>query len=213
MAENAPGSKLRRKVAPPPVDPKPGDPPPPGERMVPVSRLNAVIAEKTAMEVTIRALKRQVASAETDAVVALKAEHAKEAAGWAEERALLANGVIDPYDVGQVRAHFQAAVTSGGDAAPKDIGTYLAGIKAEGAVVPKGLSYLVTPEKPTALAGFQPPPAPKPGANGKPPPSAGAVTAAALKRATDHGQSTGDWAQFDALNAAATAARAAGTAT
>lgn len=192
---------------------------PPAEQMIARARYNEARDEAKTLKERVAALETELTAAKAatgsatemqEALAAAKAEAKSSAAAWDEERALLTNGITDPYDVGLVRTHFAAAVVDGGDAAPKTIADYLTGIKAKDAIVPKGLAYLLTPVKPANGAADKPA-TPKPANNANPPPASGAVTAAALRRATDLGQSTGDWSQFDALKTAAAAARAGTT--
>ena len=102
-------------------------------------------------------------------------------ATWAEERALLSNGVTDEEDVDLVR-HYYGKLD--GAAKPKTIGDFMAGMKAEGAPIPKGLQHIFG-AKPAAGAGTgQPPPVPKPGGSGGPPHNGAKPGAAALTQAT-----------------------------
>lgn len=180
------------------------DPPvhqPPPAKVVDHSTFKAVTRDRdewkskaSEYESQIQALTERTAAAER-----AEAEWRAKEAAWGEERTLLGAGITDAEDADLVRYHYGRI---NGDAKPKTIADYLAGLKAEGAAIPKGLSHLFGKPPPDATASTSPAPAqprPKAGGDGTPPPSAGSVTAQAIRDATEHGQRTGDWTRFHDL--------------
>ena len=202
--------------AKPPVVPAPTATPTP--KMVEADRFKAVVRDrdewKGRYEAEIQPLAEKAARVDTllDQIDKIKGEHRTAAAAWAEERGLLSAGVTDAEDVELVRFHYGRVPT---ETRPKSIGEYVTGLKAEGASVPKGLAHLFGRPAADPAAGGPPkngtpPIPPRASGDGRPPPTGGAVTAEAIRRATEAWQRTGTAdarATLETLMAAASAAR------
>ena len=121
-------------------------------RTIPYDRFQAVVAEKKALATEIETLRGEVqsvteraATADTLAaqIQAIKDAHQAEQAAWGEERALLGAGITDAEDADLVRHYYGKAPAEG---KPATIADYLAGLRAEGAVVPRGLAHVFAPK-------------------------------------------------------------------
>ena len=201
---------------------KPNGTPAVAPKTVPQERFNTVVAEKrelatrvASLEAEAQALTERAGTADTLAkrVEEMTKEHAAKAAAWGEERALLGAGITDPEDADVARLLYSRLPADG---KPKTIADYVAGLKAEGAVVPKALAHLFAAAEPPkteqAKTTTAKPPPKTPANTGKTAGTAESVSVEALRDLRQKAQSSGDAADWAAWKEAADAAmKARGT--
>lgn len=169
-------------------------PPPDAQAPVPYERFAAVAAERKALKSEVEALRTKAGGldAATKEAADLKSALASAQADFADRLALHRHGVGD--DEGQ-----DVARMLHGRLPPENrpaLGDWVAGLKAEGATIPRALQPYLAP----APSGVTPPTAPKPAAtSGQPPPASGRVDDAALRTAREQARKTGDWSGFAKL--------------
>lgn len=195
-----------------------------GERMIPYAKFQAAVADKKALQERVTTLETEVQTAAERAATAdtlaeqlrkVKDEHKAAASSWGEERALLAAGVVDAEDIDLVRFHHGRLPAEG----RPTVADFVAGLKAEGAVVPKGLGHLFTPadkggagdgdKGAAAGAAGQRKPMPKvSGTDGRQPVASEALPVDQIKKLRETAQRTKDpkdWAKWQAAIDAASA--------
>ena len=172
---------------------------PPSET-VPAARLAEVVAERNAARRELAdAVTRGAKAGEWEAAATQHAaELVAERAARSEERDLYRAGLLDEEAHVVARALYAAHPAEG---KPGTLGEYLAGLRAEGATVPRALSgYLGEPGKAAPAPPVVQPRAPAGG--GKAAPNGVTVTAEALVAAREHYRRTGDMSQMQSLAAA-----------
>jgi hypothetical protein len=169
----------------------------PSEQAVPYPRFAKVNAERKALADQNEALQSQLAShrAAAEELAALRAERST----WTEERELMSQGLTDEEGISLVR-HYYGRLPA--DSRPKTLGEYVAGLRAEGAQVPKGLAPFVAPPVAAVAEPSQARTMPRSTATGVVAPAAPTVTAEALKAAREQAQRSGNWEPVKALQLA-----------
>lgn len=172
------------------------------EQAVPYARFSKVASERRALAAQVEALQIEARAyaAGADELVALRAERTS----WAEERELMGQGVTDAEGIDLARHYYGKLPV---DQKPKTIGEYVSSLRAEGAVVPRGLAAFVAPPAVAVAAApadqqYASRVMPRSTATGTAPPAAPTVTADALRSAREQAQRSGNWEPVKAIQAA-----------
>lgn len=159
------------------------------------ARLKEVIGERNAALAELVTSRELAAGAEAlrSQLAELTAARAAETASWGEEKELMRSGLLDDEGRDVARLLYQRTPES---ERPKSIGEWIGGLRAEGATIPRALQpYLGAP-------GATVVPPPRATGDGKPAPTAPAVTPEALRAAREHYKKTGDSSKMAALSIA-----------